>query len=130
MPTLSASDYTQYIKMKAAAASYTNGIPKKIQTVDQPVPNINILNSIIKTSQASLVVDPRISNLVGNTRVQPIQPMRVNRPDARSTVAYSTGGTTTSSKFQQPGGLPASGKVGTYTRLPQNAGWQQGGTIG
>ena len=47
---------------------------------------------------------------------------------AKSTLSWTSGtsgsvGSTTSSKFQQGGGLPAKGRVGVYTRLPQNAGW-------
>ncbi len=47
---------------------------------------------------------------------------------AKSTISWTSGtsgsvGTTTSSKFQQGGGLPTKGRVGVYTRLPQGAGW-------
>ncbi len=55
-----------------------------------------------------------------------------SNPNALSTVSWTSGtsgavSSTTSSKFQQAGGLPAKNVVGTYTRLPQNAGWIQGG---
>ena len=123
MPSLSASDYTQYLKYKAAAQSYTNGPPRKIQTVDQAAPNINIVNSYLKTSQAAYVVDRTQTNLTGLASVRPQPPNNVNNPNALSTVSQPTGGVTSSSKFRQSGGLPASGVVGTYTRLPQNAGW-------
>ena len=123
MPTLSASDYTQYLKYKAAAQSYTNGPPRMIQTVDQAAPNINIVNSYLKTSQAAFVVDKSQTNLTSLASVRGQPPNNVNNPNALSSLSYSTGGTTTSSKFQQPGGLPAKNVVGTYTRLPQNAGW-------
>jgi hypothetical protein len=58
-------------------------------------------------------------------------PERTNNPKALSTVSWTSGtagavSSTTSSKFQQTGGLPAKNVVGTYTRLPQNAGWIQG----
>jgi hypothetical protein len=56
MPTLSASDYTSFIKMQAAAQSYRNGaIPTKIQTSDQVVPLQSILNAQLLASQASYV---------------------------------------------------------------------------
>jgi hypothetical protein len=124
MPTLSASDYTQYIKMKAAAAAYTNGPPRAIQTVDQPVPNVNILNSIVLASQASFVANPSKSTIVGNTRVRPMPTNNVNNPNALSTVTYSTAGTGNSSKVTRPGGLPVGFKSAnsTYTRLPQITG--------
>jgi hypothetical protein len=64
-----------------------------------------------------------------NARVQalPVVQTRVTST-AKSTLSWTSGtsgsvGTTTSSKFQQGGGLPASGRVGVYTRLPQGAGW-------
>ena len=56
MPTLSASDYTNFIKVQAAAQSYRNGaIPNKIQTSDQIVPLQSILNAQLLASQASYV---------------------------------------------------------------------------
>jgi hypothetical protein len=67
----------------------------------------------------------------GLARVRPVQPSTTNNPNALSTVSWTSGtsgavSSTTSSKFQQTGGLPAKNVVGTYTRLPQNAGWIQG----
>jgi hypothetical protein len=123
MPTLSASDYTQYLKFKAAAQS---GIRPAIQTRDNVTVNQSVLNANILTSQASLVVSPTVTALRGNARIQAVQPSKSNRTEAFSTIAWGSGQgptTTASSKFQQPGGLPASGRVSTYTRLPQNAGW-------
>jgi len=56
MPTLSASDYTNFIKLQAASQSYRNGaIPKKVQTSDQVVPLQSILNAQLLASQASYV---------------------------------------------------------------------------
>lgn len=56
MPNLSASDYTNFIKIQAAAQSYRNGaIPTKIQTSDQVVPLQSILNAQLLASQASYV---------------------------------------------------------------------------
>jgi len=130
MPTLSASDYTQYLKLKTAATAYQNGaVPRKIQTVDQPAPVVSILNANIFTSQASFVTNPTITQVRNNARVQAPQVVQTrNNPDALSTLSWTSGtsgsvGTTTSSKFVQSGGLPAKNVVGTYTRLPQNAGW-------
>ena len=128
MPTLSASDYTQFLKYKAAATAYTSGqAPRKIQTTDQIVPTPSMLNTIIRTSQASLVVTPSESSLVGNARVVAVQPERSNNPNALSTIAYGGVGPT-SSKIQQPGGLPSGFKsgMGTYTRPAQHAGWGNG----
>jgi hypothetical protein len=131
MPNLSASDYTQYLKFKAAATAYTSGIPpRKIQTVDQVSPNVNIINSIVKTSQAAYVVAPQQTEIAGLNYVRPMPPNNVNNPNALSTVGYAgTSGALSSSRVQQPGGLPTGFKnsQGTYTRLPQNAGWQPGG---
>lgn len=72
----------------------------------------------------------------GLSSVRPMPPNNVNNPNVLSTLSWTSGtsgsvGSTTSSKFVQPGGLPASGRVGptNYTRLPQNAGWIQGNTV-
>jgi hypothetical protein len=49
-----------------------------------------------------------------------------SNPDARSTVSFAgTSGALSSSRVQQPGGLPTGFKssTSTYTRLPQQAGW-------
>lgn len=123
MPSLSASDYTNYLKFKAAAQT---GIRPGIQTRDNVTLQQSVLNANILTSQASLVTNPTISKLVGNARVSPIQPSYPNNPNALSTVAWASGSSitsTTSSKTQQIGGLPAKNVVGTYHRIPQNAGW-------
>lgn len=128
MPNISASDYTTYLKYKAAAQAYTTGIPpRQIQTVDQVAPNVNILNSYLKTSQAAYIVNAAQTNLTGLNYVRALPPNQVNHPEAKSTLSWaSTSIGTTSSKFQQPGGLPAKNVVGTYTRLPTNAGWSTG----
>lgn len=79
------------------------------------------------TSQAGVVVVTTITNpkiaILGNGRIVPQPTNNVNNPNALSTVSYSSSGATTSSKFQQPGGLPAKNVVGTYHRIPQLAGW-------
>jgi hypothetical protein len=83
------------------------------------------------TSQTGILTLVSVTNgnntLRGNARVLGVLPMRTNHPDALSTLAGS--GTMSSSTIQRPGGLPTGfkGSQGTYTRLPQNAGWVQGG---
>ena len=130
MPNISASDYTTFLKYKAAAAT---PIQPSIQTRTNATLSQTVLNANILASQAAFIVTPTLTTIRGNARVQGQPPNIVNRPDAKSTLSWMSGtsgsvGSTTSSKFQQPGGLPASGKVGNnYTRLPQNAGWIQGG---
>lgn len=122
MPTLSASDYTTYLKLQAAQQSYRNGaVPKKVQTTDQAAPTASIINAYLKTSQAAYVVNAASSSITGLNYVQGVQPKKTNNPSALSTVTGS--GTLSSSALQRPGGLPANNVVSTYTRLPQQAGW-------
>ena len=128
MPTLSASDYTRYLKLKSAAASYQNGnVPKTVQTTDQVVPVASILNAEILASQAAFVTNRSFSTITGTARVQGPQVVQTrSNPDARSTVSYAgTSGALGSSVVQRPGGLPSGFKssTSTYTRLPQHAGW-------
>jgi hypothetical protein len=120
MPNLSASEYTQFLKYRAAAAT---PIRPAIQTRDNATLSQSVLNANILASQAAFVLTPGISTIRGNVRVSPQPPNNVNNPNALSTVSQLTGGVTSSSKFQQRGGLPASGVVGTYHRIPQHAGW-------
>lgn len=131
MPNISASDYTTFLKFKAAAAS---PIRQDVQTRTNATLSQSVLNANILASQAAFVVTPTVTNIRGNTRIQAQPPNNVNNPNALSTLSWTSGtsgsvGSTTSSKFQQPGGLPANNVVGTYTRLPQNAGWIQGNMI-
>ena len=131
MPNISASDYTQYLKFKAAAGT---GIRPAIQTRDNVTLSQSVLNTHILASQAAFLLTPRLANIVGNARIVPQPPNIVNRPEAKSTLSWTSGtsgsvGSTTSSKFVQVGGLPAKNVVGTYTRLPQNAGNIQGNMI-
>lgn len=125
MPTLSASDYTTYLKLKAASAAYQSGnAPRKIQTVDQAAPLVSILNANVFTSQASFVTTPALTQVRNNARVQGVQPSRSNNPNALSTLGYAgTSGAMGPSVNQRSGGIPANNVVSTYTRLPQNAGW-------
>lgn len=127
MPTLSASDYTQYLKFKAAAAT---PIRPAIQTRDNATLSQSVLNANILASQAAFVLTPGITTIQNNARVQGQPPNNVNNPNALSTVSYAgTSGALSSSRVQQPGGLPTGFKnsQGTYHRIPQNAGWVQGG---
>jgi hypothetical protein len=131
MPNISASDYTTFLKFKAAAAS---PIQQAVQTRSNATLSQSVLNANILASQAAFVLTPSVTNIQGNARVQAQPPNNVNNPNALSTVSWASGisgsvGSTTSSKFQQPGGLPANNVVGTYIRLPQNAGWIQGNTV-
>lgn len=130
MPTLSASDYTQFLKFKAAAAS---PIRPAIQTRDNATLSQSVLNANVLASQAAFVLTPTVTNIQGNARVSAQQVVQTrSNPDALSTVGYAgTSGAMSSSAFQRPGGLPTGfrGSQGTYTRLPQNAGWIQGNQI-
>ena len=121
MPTLSASDYTTYLKFKAAAAT---PIRPAIQTRDNATTNQSVLNANVLASQAAFVVSPTTGTIVNNARVAatPVVQVRSN-PLALSTVTGS--GTLSSSRTAQSGGLPTGFKssTNTYTRLPQNAGW-------
>jgi len=59
MPTLSASDYTTFIKAQAASQAYRNGtVPIPIQTRAQPFLSQSILNAQLLTSQAAYAVTP------------------------------------------------------------------------
>lgn len=120
MPTLSASDYTNYLKFKAAAAS---PIQPNIQTRDNVAVSQSVINANVLASQAAFVVTPNLQVVGDLARVQGVQASRTNNPNALSTLTGS--GTVSSSAIQRPGGLPTGFKSsqGTYTRLPQNAGW-------
>ena len=120
MPTLSASDYTTYLKFKAAAAS---SIRPSIQTRDNVALSQSVINANILATQAAFVVNPGFTAIRGNASVLAIQPSRTNNPNALSTLTGS--GTMSSSAIQRPGGLPVGfkGSQGAYHRIPQNAGW-------
>ena len=58
MPTLSASDYTNYVKARAASLAYQNGsVPLPIQRVSQPYATQSVLNAQLLASQAAFVVN-------------------------------------------------------------------------
>lgn len=126
MPTLSASDYTTYLKFKAAAAS---PIKPAIQTRDNASVSQSVINANILASQAAFVVTPTLQVVGDLARVIAVQPERSNNPNALSTLSGS--GTMSSSAIQRPGGLPTGfkGSQGTYHRIPQNAGGIQGNMI-
>lgn len=125
MPNISASDYTTFLKYKAAAAS---PIRQDVQTRTNATLSQSVLNANILASQAAFITTPTVSIVRNNARVQAPPPNIVNQPKQKSTLSWTSGtagsvSSTTSSKFVQPGGLPAKNVVGTYTRLPQKAGW-------
>ena len=127
MPTLSASDYTTFLKFKAAAAT---PIRPDIQTRTNATLSQSVLNANILASQAAEVVTPGIAVISPTlARVVGQPPNNVNNPNALSTLGFAgTSGAMSSSAFNRPGGLPTGfkGSQNTYTRLPQNAGWIQG----
>jgi hypothetical protein len=127
MPTLSASDYTTYLKFKAASIS---PIKPNIQTRDNASTSQSVVNANVLASQASFVVAQAGSTIVGNTRVRAIQPERTNNPNALSTLAGS--GTLSSSAIQRPGGLPgpARSSQSTYYSPAQLSGWKNAGPPG
>jgi hypothetical protein len=127
MPTLSASDYTTFLKFKAGAAT---NIQPAIRSRDNVSVNQSVINANILASQAAFVVTPTVQVVGDLARVngQQVVQTRAN-PNALSTVGYAgTSGALGSSAVQRPGGLPTGfrGSQGSYTRLPQNAGWIQG----
>lgn len=128
MPTLSASDYTTYLKFKAASAT---PIRPAIQTRDNATLSQSVINANVLASQAAEVVAPSVAVLNSNlSRVIARQVVQTRaNPDALSTLSGS--GTMSSSWIQRPGGLPTGfkGSQNTYTRIPQNAGWIQGNMI-
>jgi hypothetical protein len=123
MPTLSASDYTSFIKAQAASQAYRNGvIPVPIQTRDQPFATQSVLNAQLLASQAAYVVKPGASTVLNNARVRPYDGVGyVNNP--KSLVTLTQSGTLSSGKTQQVGGLPTTAPKwsGVYAPTPQLA---------
>ena len=93
MPTLSASEYTTFVKLKAANAAYANGkVPIQIQRTDQPYATVSVLNAQLFASQASLVTTPGQTTLSSTAlgRVRPYTGYgQVNNPRLPSTVSTS-----------------------------------------
>ena len=123
MPTLSASDYTSFIKAQAASQAYRNGVvPIPIQTRDQPFATQSILNAQLLASQAAYTVKPSASTLLNNARVRRYEGYgNVNNP--KNLVTLSQSGTLSSGKTPQLGGLPTTGAKGSgvYAPTPQLA---------
>ena len=130
MPTLSASDYTTYLKFKAAGAS---PIQPAIQTRSNATLNQSVLNANVFASQAAYVLTPALTTVQNNARVSAQQVVQTrSNPVALSTVGYAgMSGAMGSSAVQRVGGLPSGFKSSqnSYTRLPQNAGWIQGNMV-
>jgi hypothetical protein len=130
MPTLSASDYTTFLKFKAAAAT---PIRPDIQTRTNATLSQSVVNANIFATQAALVVTPTLTVVQGNARVEKIPVVQTrSNPNALSTVSFAgTSGAMSSSATTRLGGLPTGfkGSQNTYTRLPQNAGWISGNQI-
>ena len=98
MPTLSASDYTTFIKLQATSLAYQNGrVPTNIQTSDQPFATGSALYAQLLASQAALTVSP-LRNTLSRTAYGRVVPYpgygRVNNPKNLSTVSTSGAGTT------------------------------------
>ena len=93
MPTLSASDYTTFVKNKAASLAYQkNQVPVQIQRTAQPFATQSVLNAQLLASQASLVATP-LKTTLSSTALGRVRPYagygNVNHPDALSTVSTS-----------------------------------------
>lgn len=131
MPTLSASDYTTFLKFKAGAAST---IKPSIQTRDNVAVSQSLINANVLASQAAFVVTPTVDTLgATNARVVAVQQKRTNNPNALSTIGYAgTSGSLSSSVLQRPGGIPLASKSsqGTYYSPPTAAGWKNAGPPG
>ena len=123
MPTLSASDYTSFIKAQAASQAYRNGaVPVAIQTRDQPFATQSVLNAQLLASQAAYIVKSTSSTVRNNASVRPYNGYgNVNNPKSLVTLAQS--GTLSSAKTQQLGGLPTTAPKGSgvYSPTPQLA---------
>jgi hypothetical protein len=63
MPTIPASDYTAYVKNKAANVAYQSGTPIAIQTRDQPYPLRSMVNAQVVASEVGSRVNPSVTTL-------------------------------------------------------------------
>jgi hypothetical protein len=97
MPTLSASDYTTFIKLQASSLAYQNNrVPNNIQTSNQPFATSSALYAQLLAGQAALTVSPLRTALRSTAygRVVPYPGYgRVNNPKNLSTVSTSGAGT-------------------------------------
>jgi hypothetical protein len=90
MPTLSASDYTSFIKAQAASQAYRNGaVPIPIQTRDQPFATQSVLNAQLLTSQAAYVLTP------SRIAIETVQPTVSAASATTITAASASGGVVT-----------------------------------
>lgn len=96
MPTLSASDYTTFVKLKAASLAYQNNqVPTNIQTSMQPYATKSALYAQLLGDQASLTVSPLQTTLSPTAygRVVPYNGVgRVNNTKNLSTVSSTAAG--------------------------------------
>ena len=94
MPTLSASDYTSFIKAQAASLAYRNSaIPNTIQTSSQPYAIQSVLNAQLLASQASYVLTPPqsiVSALPNVTNASATTVTGAASTDTGTTVTYTT----------------------------------------
>ena len=113
---LSASDYTAQVKAQAAAYAYRSGsFPTRIQTSDQPYISRSALNAQLLASEASLATTYNGTVITGANYVRPfVGRGYVNQSKKLSTVGFQGMGVTGSSS-KLVGGVPANGKVGTYS---------------
>jgi hypothetical protein len=63
MPTIPASDYTAYVKNKAANVAYQSGTPIAIQTRAQPYPLQSMVNAQVLGSEVGSRVNPNVTTL-------------------------------------------------------------------
>lgn len=82
-PNRSASDYTTYLKQKSIAAVNT----RAARLNDHPAPN-NVLNTALKTSEMSKIVNPTNSALAAPTWKTPQAPHPNVRRFAKSTISW------------------------------------------
>lgn len=114
MPTLSASDYTTFIKAQAASQAYRNGaVPIPIQTRDQPFLSQSILNASLLASQASYVaaspdtVKTRLPNITeaSSTTVTNAASRTITSVSSKTVTSAVANGTTVTYTTSVPHGL-------------------------
>lgn len=109
MPTLSASDYTTYLKFKAAAAS---PIRPAIQTRDNATLSQSVLNANVLASQAAFVVTPATTSITtaGTVTTAAVSIITSVEDVGSGSIAYTT---------SQPHGL-STGDTVTITGFSQD----------
>ena len=126
MPTLSASDYTNYVKAQAASLAYQNGrVPVPIQGVAQPYATQSILNAQLLASQASYVgvpfdtvktLSPAVVTAASTTTVTDAASRTITSVSSKTVTAAVANGTTVTYTTSVPHGLIAGQSV-TITGL-------------